>query len=297
MQIYENRNDSSYRSTSRCGYCRKEGHNRYNCPEVARDWAYWKDFKVPVTTSGWYMSRNNPKYWGEWYEKCKETHEEQERRRKKPKVSRKRSLPTCGFCGDQHHTRRNCPEMESFLKKAYKANENWRRAAYKEIVEKNNICVGACIEVQRKEGWGSNAQVNTEIGLITEVNFDSLNVMAAYDGHPSSYTNPYECQLSVKALVNNKTVHITIRTSARSYSDSWQKDFPVLDGDIIRSASSTYYSSHYLSKVLSPSEHPLDEKWITDYKEAFDLLVRKRSKEQLDSDGATAVIEKWRKKD
>ena len=47
---------------------------------------------------------------------------------------------------------------------------------------------------------------------------------------------------------------------------------------------------------MSPSEHPLDEKWITDYKGAFDLLLKKRSKAQLDNDGVTSIIEEWAKK-
>ena len=49
-------------------------------------------------------------------------------------------------------------------------------------------------------------------------------------------------------------------------------------------------------KLLSPSEHPLSEEWVTDYKDAFDYLTKKRKKMQLDSDHVTSLINKWSKK-
>ena len=116
MKLYEEKGES-YRSKPRCGYCRKEGHNQYKCPEVAKDWAFWKNYQVPVTVSGWYMSRNNPKYWGEWYEKCKENYNEQQRRAKLSKTQPSRATPKCGFCGEEGHNRRNCDDMQKFIEK------------------------------------------------------------------------------------------------------------------------------------------------------------------------------------
>ena len=49
-------------------------------------------------------------------------------------------------------------------------------------------------------------------------------------------------------------------------------------------------------KLISPSEHPLDEKWVTDYKDAFDYLTKKYSKERLEEDGVTSLINEWAKK-
>ena len=298
MQIYEKRNDSSHHSSPRCGYCRQHGHNKYNCPEVDKDWAWWKDFKVPVTTSsGWYMSRNNPKYWGEWYEKCKEIYEEKQRRANAPKVKRTKANTKCGFCGEHGHNRRNCKEMEAFKQRAYKANENWRRAAYKELVEKHGICVGACIEVQKPSGWNSSKPPAVEVAIITEVNFDSLNLMAAKSCYYDGYVDPYECHLKIKALVNGQEHLIRINTNETQFSSGdFSYGFPQLSKQIFAKQSYTNWGSWYVSKLLSPSEHPLDESWVTDYKEAFDLMLKKRSNEQLDNDGITSLIDNWSKK-
>jgi hypothetical protein len=234
MQIYEKRNDKSYHSSPRCGYCRQHGHNQYNCPEVAKDWAFWKDYQVPVTTGGWYMSRNNPKYWGEWYEKCKAVYEEQQRRANAPKVKRTKAEAKCGFCGEYGHNRRNCPEMEAFKQKCYKANENWRRAAYKELVEKHGICVGACVEVQKPGNWRATDSAPTiEVAIITEVNFDSLNLMAAKNCYYNGYVDPYECQLKIKALINGQEEWIRIDTTDNRYkSGDFGYSFPKLSKQI-----------------------------------------------------------------
>ena len=299
MQIYEKRNDKSYHSSPRCGYCRQHGHNKYNCPEVDKDWAWWKDFKVPVTTSsGWYMSRNNPKYWGEWYEKCKEIYEEKQRRANAPKAKRTKAEPKCGFCGEYGHNRRNCPEMEAFKQKCYKANENWRRAAYKELVEKHGICVGACVEVTKRQGWGSQAETTTEIAIITEVNFDVINVMATHDKYLDGYTNPYKTELVIKAMVNGQVHNLgMIKDDWTIDKNDYRYGFPLLSKELFaKGTGHSYYCDYEVSGLLSPSEHPLDEKWITDYKGAFDLLLKKRSKAQLDNDGVTSIIEEWAKK-
>ena len=295
MKIYEDRNEPKPQNA--CGYCRKRGHNKYQCPEVDKDWAWWKDFTVPPFSGGWYRTRNNPDAWAKWFSECKDIYVEKERRKNAPKETKKRSPSKCGFCGGEGHNRRQCSEMESLKKQCYKANENWRRAAYKEIVEKHGICVGACIEVQKNNStWATTVEPTIEVAIITKVNFDSLNVMAAKTGYIESYTNPYECTLDVKAMINGVERYVSIRTKLQ-YLHSWQKNFIELDSEIIATADQHYHSQWYMSKLISRSEYPLNEKWITDYKGAFDLLLKKRSKKQLDKDGATCLINKWAKKD
>ena len=298
MQIYENRNDAPYRSGPTCGYCKEEGHNRYQCKMVADHWSYWKDYVVPPTTAGrYYWGRDYPKYWGEWYDSCKTLYAEQQKRSKAPKQTKKRSTPRCGFCGSLNHNRRHCDEMKNYLQKCYRANENWRRAAYKELVGRHGICVGACIEVKKKNGWSVNAAILSEIGVITKVNFDSLNIMAAKNGYFSGNQNPYYCELKVRAMIDGEEEDVRIRTSGCSHR--FNDDFKAIeiDNNIVLKPSSNYYSNWTLTKLISPSEHPIDEKWVTDYRGAFDLLLKKRSKSQLDCDGVTSLINKWAKKD
>ena len=299
MKIYEDKDKKDpYRSAPRCGYCRHEGHNQYNCPEVAKDWAWWKNHQVPVTPSRYYGGRSTPKYWGEWYQKCKELYEEQQRRALAPKAKRPKANTKCGFCGEHGHNRRNCKEMGTFKQDCYKANENWRRAAYKELVEKHGICVGACVEVQKPAGWRSTDKKPTvEVAIITEVNFDSLNLMAAKKCYYNGYVDPYECQLKIKALINGQEEWIRMDTTDNHYKpDDFAYGLPKLSKVIFAKQSFTNWGSWYVSKLLSPSEHPLDENWVTGYKDAFNLMLKKRSLEQLDSDGVTSLIFKWLKK-
>ena len=43
MKIFENKGTG--RSPSRCSYCRSEDHVARDCPQVEKDWAYWKNFR------------------------------------------------------------------------------------------------------------------------------------------------------------------------------------------------------------------------------------------------------------
>ena len=291
MQMYEDKKKNKRRNS--CGYCRKEGHNKLQCPEVAKDWAWWKDFQVPPYSPTWWKSRQSPKSWGEWYIDCRDTYEKQVSKSAESNSGkkRKRSPSSCGYCGETDHNRRNCTEMQDFLKKCYKANENWRREAYKEIVEKHGICVGACIQVRQQLGWSDD--YTEHVAIITSVNFDKLNVMAAHDGTYSGHTNPYECILEVKAMINQKEFNIAILTG-KDYRRDWAKTVKTnLNHKIVRRAFRGWSADYIMDKLLSPSEHPLDEKWITDYRDAFDYLTKKRKKIQLENDQVNCLINKW----
>ena len=92
--------------------------------------------------------------------------------------------------------------MKDFLKRCYKANENWRRAAYKEIVEGHGISVGAVVEVVEKSGYGSNERIATTLGIIKSINWDKANVFAALSKTSDTVRSP----IKIEVLVNNKSV-------------------------------------------------------------------------------------------
>ena len=283
MKLYEEKNDS-YRSKPRCGYCRKEGHNQYNCPEVAKDWASWKEYKVPTSHHGWYMSRNHPKYWGEWYEKCKEVYYEQQRRANAPKNQPSRTTPKCGFCGEEGHNRRNCDEMQKFIEKCKVANENYRRRVRKFLVDELGLDVGAAIEVSKTASWASMDK-EYQVGIITDINWDSVNVFCAFDkGYDA--TQKYKQELWVQALVDGNKITVKCREFLDTVTANLN-DFSIIKHDEGR------WSSWKLEKIIGKSEVPLSSDWDTSYGEAWEHLTKKRSYEQLRLDGVVSFIDEW----
>jgi len=167
MNIHENQGKSTNRKAT-CGYCRETGHNQYQCPHVKGDWEdFLSRLEIPKDEDGNLIKRGyNYATWhtdtfdpltmdiannalASWFRNCKKAYLVQKERgfNLEHKAKRKAVNKTCGFCGGKDHTRRNCPTMEQFLKDCYKANENWRFAAYKDLVLDGGLSVGACVKV------------------------------------------------------------------------------------------------------------------------------------------------------
>jgi len=270
MRIHEEANFG--RSESSCGYCRQKGHNQYNCPKVKEDWAFFSKLQIPSSggkaiVRGWYRY---PSQWGAWYEHCESTYSEITRREKattttlqgKPKKAQR----TCGFCGSKDHTRRNCTKMDMFLKDCHEANVKWRKAAYKELVQKHGISVGAAVIVRQEGRWHNNGDHNDHNGIITSINWDKVNVFTAL---PKKHDDAYS-PISIRVMLSNGD-NVVINTGL--------ENFNCLDkGAIPRS----WGHSYSLRTIVAPSKTPLEEEWITGYKESFKTLVKKRSLEQLE---------------
>ena len=284
MNIHENQNNS-YRSKSTCGYCRTEGHNQYQCPHVKGDWeSFLSKCKIPVDLSGqpirrgynyvsWRQGSFNPlvddvqnNCFASWFRNCRKAYLVQKERGfdLEGKAKRKASATrTCGFCGSTGHTRRKCPEMEQFLKDCYKANENWRRAAYHELVQKHGLSVGACVKVRINKDWNNNGE--EKIGIITKINWDTINVLSSGQQRSSFGSSP----LSVHVMVGNETHKL--------------KDLEQHFKTIGKNGSDYLWSGAEFLKVITHSPTPLPPEWITSYKESFETLVKKRSKDQLEN--------------
>ena len=48
-------------------------------------------------------------------------------------------------------------------------------------------------------------------------------------------------------------------------------------------------------QVRLPAPKPLDESWVTDYKDAFEYLAKKRSLERLKEENIVTLVEAWSK--
>jgi hypothetical protein len=284
MEIHENQNNS-HRSKSTCGYCRTEGHNQYQCPHVKGDWEnFLSKWKLPVDGNGHPIKRgyNSIAYlynknaidplkttiynngFASWFRNCRKAYIKQKERGfkldYKPSRGGSSRPKKCGFCESTNHTRRNCPTMEQFLKDCYKANENWRRVAYQEIVQQHGLSVGAVVELN---AYVSYNQREKAVGIIKSINWDTINVFSAMDSSSSFASSP----LNIEVLVNGKTEKLTglkdifdcIGANGQGYS----------------------WGGSNLIRVVTHSPTPLDPEWITSYKESFETLVKKRSLEQL----------------
>ena len=292
MNIYNNDGRSSNRRASSCSYCRATGHNATQCPRVAEDYAYFTKSPpvIPVGisktthTCHWYAT---PRYWGEWYEKCKNAHAKQEAA--KLKASRSptgvaRSAPKCGFCGSPNHNRRNCDTMDNYTANAIKANQNWRRAFYEVFVKQMGISEGALLNVLDKKAW-NEADHKEVIGVVTAVNWDELSLFCA-----SASNNRY----CYRDEAYRQSLEVTVQIGDETQTITWG-DNGLMTGtaNLVRYSAGRWKAPEFVS-VLSPSITPLCEEWINEgHAKAMAFLTKKRSEEKLRSAGVTALINQW----
>ena len=300
MEIYNNDGRSSTRRRSACSYCRAEGHNATQCPRVAEDYAYFTKSPpvIPVgisktpKTCHWFAT---PKYWGEWYEKCKNAHAKQVAAKKKASRSPTgvaRSAPKCGFCASTNHNRRHCSKMDRYTADAVEANRNWRRAFYKKFVEEMGISEGALLNLKERQGYGSNARDKEFIGVVTAVNWDKLSLFCASTETGSRWSHrddAYQQNLVVTVQVGNETFEV-------NFGDS---GFNVTIGNthknLVKYSGSRYrWNAPQFVSVLSPSATPIGEEWIEEgHAKAMAFLTKKRSEAKLDEAKVTEIIKKW----
>ena len=93
--------------------------------------------------------------------------------------------------------------MKQFVQDCGKANENWRRACYHEIVQKHGISVGACVKVKVGGRW--NEPEETKIGIIKSINWDTINVMSGMDKRSDFAHSP----LTIEVLVGSDVLTVT----------------------------------------------------------------------------------------
>ena len=294
MEIYNNDGKISGRRASTCSYCSNPAHNATQCPRVAEDYVYFtkKPPVIPIysktlKTNRWF---GTPKYWGEWYTKCLDAHEKQIRAKAKASQSRTgvaRSAPKCGFCGSKNHNRRNCSVMDSYTADAVSANRNWRRAFYKKFVTELGISEGALLNLKEKSGYGSNAHNSEFIGVVTSVNWEELSLFCSTkDASRYCYRDAqYKQHLVVTVQIGNETQIVSF-TEQGIATTTTQKN-------LVKYSGGRWNAPEFIS-VLSPSETPIGEEWISEgHAKAMAFLTKKRSQEKLDEAEVTALIKHW----
>ena len=273
---------NSVRSPSSCSYCGDTDHQVNECPHAERDWASLKQGIIPlnsVTPRSWYM---RPSQWSDWYKQAEKAVSKIEAARKR--ADKKRTASTtprkCGFCGSTSHNRRSCDKMKAFIAQCEKANENWRRVAYKWLIE-NGLYVGSAIKVKERS-WNSDGKEH--VALITSINLDEINVMSGfntrwYSDPAANYIQPIEVTINV----NGETTRLNL-------GDLIKSDSPVSEA-----AGRSYASYTYLHKMTSNATPP-SEDWITSYKAAWTWLAKKKTHDWLDQQGVAEHFNTWASK-
>ena len=293
MKIHEAKEAKSNKSKATCGYCREEGHNQYQCSHVKGDWEnFLSKWRIPVDEKNNPIKRgyNSIAYaygitdpltitlynngFASWFKSCRKAYVVQKERGFLLASKPKRNAPatrTCGFCGEENHTRRKCPTMEQFLKDCYKANENWRQACYKELVEIGGLSVGACVDVTTSAGWREESK--TAVGIITKINWDTINVLSGSTQHSDFAHSP----LRIEVLIGNE----------RRLLDNLEAMFSIIgkNGGLGYDYNTKKAS---LNKIITHSPTPLPPEWITSYKESFETLVKKKTLDQLENGMASS---------
>ena len=273
---------NSTRRQSSCSYCGDTSHQINECPHAERDWACLKQGIIPLksaTPRAWY---NRPDYWSDWYKQAEKAVSKIEAARRR--ADKKRTASTtprkCGFCGSTSHNRRSCIEMEQFIAQCEKANENWRRVAYKWLID-NGLYVGSAIKVKERS-W--NGEGKEHVALITSINLDEINVMSGfntrwYSDPAANYIQPIEITISVEG----GTTRLNLGKLVKS------------DSPVSEAAVRSYASYEYLHKMTSNATPP-SEDWITSYKAAWTWLAKKKTKDWLKQQGVIEHINTWASK-
>jgi hypothetical protein len=278
MRAFTN-SGSSRRSSSSCSYCGESEHRVTDCPYAEKDWASLQGGIIPlntVTPRAWYK---NPKYWSDWYSRAEKAAASIEAARQRATQRRTPTTTprTCGFCGSADHTRRNCAQMAAFVAKCEKANENWRREAYKWLVD-NGLYIGSAIQIQEKSWKGPGEK---HIALITSINLDDINVMTAFNTRwQSDAATNYVQPIKIVATFNGQTKTINIGDLVKS------------DSPVSERASANYNTYSYVRKLTSTATPP-SEDWITSYKAAWTWLAKRKSYEWLKDNKIVEHIETW----
>ena len=295
MNIYNNDGKSSNRGRSTCSYCGNPEHNVTNCPRVAEDYAWFSQSPpvIPIGVSATPKTRQyyaQPRYWGEWFERCENAHAKQEAA--KNKVSRTgttRATSKCGFCGSTAHNRRNCSAMTDYTATAIKANQNWRRAFYEAFVEQAGISEGALLNLKIKGGY--NSEDKEVIGVVTKVNWDDLSLFcASHDLSRYCYRDDqYRQHLAVTVQIENETKIVSFGDTGLVVQHDGMKK------NLVKYSNPRYsWDNPTFVSVLSPSETPLGDEWINEgHAKAMAFLTKKRSKAKLNAADVTAVINNW----
>ena len=327
MKAFNNSNNSSTstgtsRSKSACSYCGDIEHQVTKCPNAVTDWAYFKRYEIPCmdpanwtnnpkgqatgqrswtsqqSTASWFK---DPSGWSKWYQQCEKAVGKIEayelRQAKKANLPKTKRAKSCGFCGDLGHNRRDCAEMTALNERLIKANAHWRQRLYDYFVKELGLGNGALVKVQKNGGW--QQPKSSHVGIITSINWEELNMFCYTEGDKrrwgSKVHEHLRAPMQIDAMIDgNKTqiqwaqrsgnqnhVRMICDTHGRPLVDNWSYNWKCAD----------------FVSVVSPTETPLSEEWLTQgQQECVQFITKKYSLAKLTEWKAIEILENYEKR-
>ena len=326
MRAYNNSTNSpngnrNSRSSSSCSYCGDVEHQVTSCPHVKTDWAYFQRCEIPcMDPANWTNAPKpaaqgqrwnaqdrvarwwkDPSGWSKWYFACEKAVGKIEayelRQAKKANLPKTKRAKSCGFCGGIGHNRRDCAEMTALNERLIKANAHWRQRLYDYFVKELGLGNGALVKVQKNGGW--QQPKSSHVGIITSINWDELNMFCYTEGDKrrwsSSVHDHLKAPVQIDAIIDgNKTqiqwaqrsgnqnhVRMVCDTHGRPLVDNW---------------SYNWQCAEFVS-VVSPTETPLSEEWLTQgQQECVQFITKKYSLSKLTEWKAIEILENYEKR-
>tara|TARA_R110001632_G_scaffold127940_1_gene241833 strand:- start:884 stop:1810 length:927 start_codon:yes stop_codon:yes gene_type:complete len=145
-------------------------------------------------------------HWGELYTSTDKAYSKIQKRllREKGKGKKKNKVvKTCGFCKETGHSRRKCQEITHWKSQLKKANRNFRETFYQEYVVEQGLSTGAILsfEYSTAQRWQSPKETFKHTTIVTDINWDSINVFALLPKKKIGYGDEVEDKKS-EALQN-----------------------------------------------------------------------------------------------
>ena len=303
-----------------CSYCGDADHQVTSCPHVKADWAMFQSFNIPCSDPDHWT--NNPKPlavgqkwkgqanmarwfkdpsgWSKWYAECEKAigkikaKEVRDAQRANAKAQGKKAK-SCGFCGGAGHNRRDCPQMRELNKRLIRANNHWRKRLYDTFVEELGLGEGALVKVGLPSGW--RTPETEAVGIITSINWGELNMFCFTDSANRQWNNRVhhnlQSPLEIKVQVNGEEKHLkwSPTTSGRTGVVNDQHGRPLIDNF------SNSWSGATFQSVLSPTETPLSEEWLTEGQaECVEFITKKYSYAKLKDWKGIKVLEDYEKR-
>jgi hypothetical protein len=325
MRAFNQSNNSStssnyhhQRSKSSCSYCGDVDHQVTSCPHVKSDWAMFQSFTIPCSDPDnwtnnpkakaagqrWNSQSNNARWfkdptgWSKWHAQCEKAYEKilkAEARAKVKTGSTTKRVKSCGFCGGIGHNRRDCPEMTALNKRLIRANNHWRQRLYDYFVEELGLGVGALIKIDQSHRW---QQPDSEhVAIVTSINWDELNMFCYTDNNGSNWNTRVhqnlQSPLSIKVQVDGKQRCVSWRSrgSSRYGVVNDVHGRPLIDNY------ETDWNSVKFKSVISPTETPLSEDWLTQGQaECVQFITKKYSFDKLKEWKGIKILEDYEKR-